>query len=445
MNELNKGIVMEMTQAHLVVLTPDGRFLKIPRSSRLCEVGDEIVFTIPLFRWKRPFLTFTSSVAAAVVLCIVAFTGITPHLGGVQPIVAYVTLDINPSVELGIDSREQVQEVRGLNDDGIVLIEQLNYKGKSLNAVTNELLDRVEQKGLLAAGEGDIIISSTKAFEEAKIDDTAVSESVKKSVDKHILEKHPNNQSGIHVASLVASLEIRQAALSEGVSAGKYAIYLNAKSIGSSVTIEEIKTQSIHTIAQERGGIDKLIDTKKIPQKETLSRLLEEEKNGELDAKLKEQQDQKSKDDKKNDDKKSNNNNNNNKATPTPDKKQDNSKTGNNSTPTPTPKKTNNPAAPVSLERDKKAKEEEDKKREEEQKRQEDARKKLEEERKQQAEEKAKADDRKKQDDDRKKLEEDKRKQDEERKKQEEEKRKQEDAKKKQEDEKAGRRPEERR
>lgn len=447
---MNKGIVMEMTQAHLIVLTPDGRFMKIPRSSRVCDVGDEIVFATPLFRWKSPFVAFSSSVAAAIVLCVVAFNGITPGLGGIQPIVAYVTLDINPSVELGIDSQEQVQEVKGLNEDGIVLIEQLSYKGKSLSSVTNELMNRVERKGLLDNGEGDIIITSTKAYEEAKIDDAAVSESVKKSVDKHIQEKHPQNQTDIHVASLVAPLDIRQAAQSEGVSVGKYAIYLNAKSIGSAVTIEEIKTQSIHSIAQDRGGLDKLIDTKKVPQKETLSRLLDEERKGELDAKLNEQQSKNGKDDKKNDDKKSNGSN---KATPTPDKKQDNSKTSNKPTasPTPTPKKATPtsyaPGGSSNADRDMKAKEEEDRRREVERKKQEEEKKKQDEERKKeedkkkadekkkQDDDKKKEDDKRKQDDDRKKLEDEKSKQDEERKKLEEQKKKQ-DEQKKQDDQK---------
>lgn len=414
---------MEMTQAHLVVLTPDGRFLRIPRRSRVCEVGDEIVFTSPQFRWKRPFLTFSSSVAAAIVLCLVAFNGITPNLGGLQPVVAYVTLDINPSIEIGIDVHEDVQELRGLNEDGTQLIQQLDFKGKSISTVTSELLERVEAKGLFAQDEGDIIISSTKAYEAAKIDDVAVSELVKESVDKHIQENHPQAQGGISVASLVAPIEMRNAALSEGVSPGKYAIYLNAKSNGSSVTIEEIKTQSIHKIAQERGGIDKLIDTKQLPKKETLSKLLEEEKKGELDTKVKQSQGQNGqngkdskndknskddKDDKKNDDKKSSGKTDA-KPTPTPTKKPDGGKASVKPTPTPTPKKTNTPTSYVPPNRNNQ---------EEERRKQEELKKN--EERRQQEEQQRKAEEEKKRQEElKKKQEEEKRKQEEEKKRQE--------------------------
>ncbi|MDF2815620.1 MAG: RsgI, partial [Paenibacillus sp.] len=168
---MNKGIVMEMTEAHLVVLTPVGQFLRVPRGNRVCELGDEILFSPVRNRFRRPVLTFISTISAAIIICIVAFTGITPHLGGIQPIVAYVTLDINPSVELGIDAKQQVLDVRGLNEDGVLLIEQLKYKGKSLDEVTVELLARVEIKGIWNSGEGDIIISSSKAYEEAAIDE----------------------------------------------------------------------------------------------------------------------------------------------------------------------------------------------------------------------------------------------------------------------------------
>ena len=71
--------------------------------------------------------------------------------------VAYVTIDINPSVEIGIDNDEVVQDLNGLNSDGDDLIQTLVFKGKSLEDVTSDILDKAEQ-GALAKGEGDIII-----------------------------------------------------------------------------------------------------------------------------------------------------------------------------------------------------------------------------------------------------------------------------------------------
>ncbi|MDF2670344.1 MAG: RsgI [Paenibacillus sp.] len=451
---MNKGIVMEKSEAHLVVLTPDGDFKQVPRQQRNCEVGEEILFTLRRKRFKYPILTFIASISAAILVCILAFNGITPHLGGIKPIVAYVTLDINPSVELGIDAKRQVLDVRGLNDDGVILIEQLKYRGKSLDAVTRELLDRVESKGIWSSGKGDIIISSSKAFEAAAIDEFEVGQAIKQSVDEHIQANHPSTQSAIHVASVVAPVEIRQAAETEGVSAGKYALYLNAKNNGSSVTIDEIKTQSIHKIAEDRGGLDKLIDTNKVVAKETLSRLLQEEKNSK-------QKTSSSKDDKtdnksgstKSDDKQSDNSNtdnsrNNNSKNDNNDKSYDktnNGKTDNNNSSTPD-KKTGTGAAmvkpgvtPIKYEtdREKRVREEAEKKKAEQVKKEADDKRKAElkkqEEEKKRTEQKKQEEEKKRLAEEKKKLEEQKKKAEEQKKQEEERKRQEEERKNKEE------------
>ncbi|MFC3773348.1 anti-sigma factor domain-containing protein [Paenibacillus sp. GCM10012303] len=301
---MHRGIVMEMTDSDVVVMTPDGQFKKIPRSGRVCQVGEEILFSTPPIRLKRPVWSITFALTAAVLFCIVLFTGLGGKLEGVKPIVAYVTLDINPSVEFGIDKDNEVQEARGLNDEGIKLLEDLLLTGKPLVTATETLMQRVEQEGYFKDEEGDVIISSTKVYEEAKVDESSLSQIVQATVTKHIEQQHPQTASNIQVASFVTPPTIREEALSKGVSAGKYAVYLSAKDNGNDVNLNRLKEDSVRKLAQEAGGLNKLIDTKEVPKKETLSKLLEAEKSGQLDQKVKEKLAEKSKSD-KDDDKKS--------------------------------------------------------------------------------------------------------------------------------------------
>ncbi|PYI53038.1 anti-sigma factor domain-containing protein [Paenibacillus flagellatus] len=313
-----KGIVMEMTEADLVVLTPDGQFKKIPRMGRVCQVGEEVLFSTPPFRLKRPVLSAMFALTAAVLFCIVLFNGLGGNLEGVKPIVAYVTLDINPSVELGVDKDNEVQEARGLNEDGVELLQSLELTGRPLAAATEVLLNHVEQKGIFSQEEGDIIISSTKVYEEAKVDESSLGQIVKETVSKHIETKHPQATSAFQVAAFVTPPTIREEALAKGLSAGKYAIYLSAKDNGNDIDLNALRDDSVHKIAKEAGGLNKLIDPKELPKKETLSKLLEAEKKGELDAKVKEksEKDKSKSDDKKNGDKK----NDDKKTTPPPNK-----------------------------------------------------------------------------------------------------------------------------
>ncbi|MEF3313141.1 anti-sigma factor domain-containing protein [Paenibacillus sp. GYB004] len=474
---MHRGIVMEMTDSDVVVMTPDGQFKKIPRSGRVCQVGEEILFSTPPIRLKRPVWSITFALTAAVLFCIVLFTGLGGKLEGVKPIVAYVTLDINPSVEFGIDKDNEVQEARGLNDEGIKLLEDLLLTGKPLVTATETLMQRVEQEGYFKDEEGDVIISSTKVYEEAKVDESSLSQIVQATVTKHIEQQHPQTASNIQVASFVTPPTIREEALSKGVSAGKYAVYLSAKDNGNDINLNRLKEDSVRKLAQEAGGLNKLIDTKEVPKKETLSKLLEDEKSGQLDQKVKEKLAEKGKSD-KDDDKKSskpntssskndNKNDNKNDKTNKTDRDRDdddddddddrngrnnsnnrpggnNGNNSNNGNKTPTaglkpgtiPAGVNGNTGSSRGQDDRKKEEEkrkqEEQKKEEEKRKQEELKKKEEEKRKQEEQKKKEEENRKQEE--LKKKEEEKRKQDEELKKKEEEKRKQEEQKKKEEE-----------
>ncbi|MDF2722777.1 MAG: rsgI [Paenibacillus sp.] len=452
-----KGIVMEMTEADLVVLTPNGEFKKIPRSGRACQVGEEVLFTTPPFRLKKPVLSAMLSLTAAIVICIVMFTGLGGSFEGSRPIVAYVTLDINPSVEFGIDADNDVQVARGLNDDGISLLESVSVQGKSLSVATEQLMKQVEQKGYFKSEEGDVIISSTKVQEDAPIDEVAVGKIVQDSVAKHIETNHPQTAANIQVTSFVTPTAIREEALNNGVSAGKYAVYLTAKDNGNDIGLNALKDDSVHKIAKDVGGISKLINTTEPLKKDAWASLLDAEKSGALDAKVKE----KSKSDKptstasasKPDDKtptsskpsstnssnssnSSKNDSSSNKAKEDEKKKeQDRKKAEEDKKKAEADKKKADEAKKKAEEDKKKAEEALRKKAEEDKKKAEDAKKKAEEEKKKAEDDRKKPDDDKKKEDDRKKADDDKQKADDDKKK-EDDRQKVEDAKKKAEEEK---------
>lgn len=284
---MNKGIVVKMTANHLIVMTPEGTFDKIPRGNRVCEIGEEILFTAPGLKTARPALAVSSTLVAAAVLCLVLFAGLTGALDR-KKVVAYVSMDINPSVEMGIDAERTVLELRGLNPDGFRLIDQIDFKGKKIDDVTNGLIERAEQQGYLSKGEADIVIASTAMEEKAAIDENALVESLKEQIDKHIQEVHPQQAAQYQVTTLVTPVEVRENAEKNGVSAGKYAIYLGAKSSGHPIPLDEFKNDSIHTIAKENGGLGNILSAGKPVTKADWKQLVQEESEGLLDKKAEE-------------------------------------------------------------------------------------------------------------------------------------------------------------
>lgn len=277
---MNKGIVMELSESSIIVMNSEGRFDKLPRGTRSCELGEEILYSPVKRRLQVPQMAVVSALAAAIVVCFVLVTTLSGGVPG-NSVVAYVTIDINPSVEIGIDNNEIVRDLHGLNTDGEDLIQALVFEGKSLEDVTSDILDKAEQ-GALAKGEGDIIISSTVVGAKTTVSDEAIATKLKAQVNKHIEDSHPDQVKNYEVQAFAAPQEIRQEAKASGVSAGKYAIYLNAIDNGAQVSLDDIKTTSIHQLAKDNGGIQTFVKPDKPIDKSSLQRLLADEKSGKL-------------------------------------------------------------------------------------------------------------------------------------------------------------------
>lgn len=315
---MSKGIVMEVSGKHLIVMTPSGVFERIPRMDRSCDVGEEIVYTPGITRSRRPAFALLSGFVAAVMLVMILFTGLTSVFTD-KSVVAYISIDINPSIELGIDKNKRVREMKGLNDKGLEIARSVSYKGRSMDDVTDKILQKAEEMKVFAEGEADIVIAGTIVKEDASLDDTQVTEALKQQVLAHVVTKHPQEADKIQVTAFAAPPEIVETAKENGLSLGKYSVYLNAKNAGHDIKVEDLQKDSVHNIANAEGGIAKLVDPKKL-EKESIRELLKEEKDGTLDKKLQEK-----------------------KATPTPTKSPQKSTSPTNK-PTATPGKNTAPA-----------------------------------------------------------------------------------------------------
>ncbi|WP_201305415.1 anti-sigma factor domain-containing protein [Paenibacillus puerhi] len=281
---MNKGIIMEITNKHYIIMRPDGRFERVSRRKRACQIGEEIEYERAGAGWKRPSVAARLAIAAAVVFCLVVFASFNGKLGSPE-VVAYITMDINPSVEIGIDVQENVLELRGLNDDGNLLIEMVDFKGKNLEQVTERLLDNAERDAL-ARGEGEIVISSTVVQPDSQVNDESIAERMKQQVTKHIETTHPQQAKQYQVAAFAAPAEVREAASQNGVSTGKYTVYLNAKNSGADVTLDQFKKESVTQISKSKPEVAQSIQPDRVPSKADLKQLVQDEKTGELDKKL---------------------------------------------------------------------------------------------------------------------------------------------------------------
>lgn len=273
---MNRGIVVNQTAKHLIVMTPDGVFDKIPKEGRECRIGEEIMFPARRGRRHARLFAVVSTMAAAAILSFVFVT----WLSGVFPpgrVVAYITVDINPSVEMGIDADQNVIELRGLNTEGMQLVEQLDYKGKKIADVTGGLIRRAEEQGYLASGPAEIVVTSTVVKPTVSVDENALIENLKQTVDNHIQENHPQQAREYRVTTISAPVELREQAQKSGLSTGKYAIYLSAKYSGHSISIEQLKNEPISSLAGKNIPLETILQQDQLLSKEEWKRLLKKE------------------------------------------------------------------------------------------------------------------------------------------------------------------------
>jgi hypothetical protein len=143
----HKGIVFETTSAYSIFLTSDGLFEKgIPLSSSI-QIGEEVSFrpykNVKQQQRKATVRTLWATPTLAIVSTLVLlFAVLLPAQSNVS---AYVQLDINPSIEIGINNAGDVYLFKGLNDDGTAIKRDISFwKGKPLSWVLLQIVDRTE-------------------------------------------------------------------------------------------------------------------------------------------------------------------------------------------------------------------------------------------------------------------------------------------------------------
>ena len=124
------------------------------------EVHDYVTRQEPLPR-RRPF----RPAAAALALCVLALcVGLWSYFQFFQ-VYSVVDLRVNPAFAIELDRRDQVKAVNALNEDAAPILEGRSYRGWSLEATVEALLDDLWAGGYLDGGgaQVDVAVNSKSA------------------------------------------------------------------------------------------------------------------------------------------------------------------------------------------------------------------------------------------------------------------------------------------
>lgn len=210
---------MDINREYIVVLTPDGEFAKAKREKATYELGEEVPVKLYSSRkwqnqqkqrskWRR--MAFTSLVIAAALLLF-----FIPFGQNKQEVFAYVSIDINPSIEIGVNPSYEVISLTGYNKEGKEIIAKLKRKWKyeSFKKVANRILEKSEEEGYLHKNKEIVVTTSYR--DEASKEKEDFSKVVKDSTKTWRESKYKFVQKD-------CSFKKRKEAQKKGLSAGKY-------------------------------------------------------------------------------------------------------------------------------------------------------------------------------------------------------------------------------
>ena len=148
---------------------------------------------------------------------------------------AYISVDVNPSLELGINRFDRIVSVTGYNEDGKALADSLDLKYMDYSDALEALLADQDMEVYLSDN-ADVVLTVAGKSENQS---SQILDNVESCASSHEnVHCHSGDTEEIHHAH------------NAGLSFGKYQAYLTLKGLDPSVTLEEIQDMTMSQIRE---------------------------------------------------------------------------------------------------------------------------------------------------------------------------------------------------
>ncbi len=186
--------------------------------------------------------------------CLVLFMVLVPVLGLINPVFAWVSLDINPSIEFAVNPALTVIRANGLNADARQLMLDGEYIGLPLDQSVRIFLEQAAKAGYqVGDAEHPLIIDAALMKLQTRIGTGGKYES---SAALTAMLQHMKSQFGQDGINAVVRMEpsaVRNEARKLGLSIGRYALMEMAKESGAELSPEESRTMQLSRLMSLAG------------------------------------------------------------------------------------------------------------------------------------------------------------------------------------------------
>ena len=158
--------------------------------------------------------------------------------------VSYLSIDINPSVELGVNKFGKVVTVEGYNDDGKKILEGIDVTGVNVTDAVKLVIESADSNGYIDS-DGSTVIAVT-----SETDDPSTATKIQDAAEEGVNQVLEENGKTAVVYKENVSLSLNKEAKELGVTAGKLNLIKKLQEVDETATVEQYKDVSVKEIVR---------------------------------------------------------------------------------------------------------------------------------------------------------------------------------------------------
>ncbi len=155
--------------------------------------------------------------------------------------VNYISIDINPSVEIGVNMFDNVVSVEGTNEDGQNLVEGMDLNNMPVEEAVDVIMEEAADQGYIA-DDGSTVVSVIAENED---------EDLQNQVSNGVSLAMSNKSLIAPMYVDASSPELRAEAKALGVSPGKYKLIKMLQTIDPTITVDQYKDEKVSAIIRK--------------------------------------------------------------------------------------------------------------------------------------------------------------------------------------------------
>jgi hypothetical protein len=233
-----KGIIAEVDKNKCIIITRNGQFLKVNKPSRAI-VGEEIEIS----QISPSRMRLLSAAVAVLLLCLI-IPSFNVLIASAKP-VAYLSLDINPSLDLGIDKDGKVVSVKAFNSAGEKLVNSTSITKLKVDEAVQQLIEQAIKEGFINYSKTNLIVAAYTGGTIFTFNDNQLKADVENQIKAADLEAE--------VVVVATDMNMHKEASKLQVSQGKFRMYEEAKAKGKKLTLQELKDKGINNTLIDNG------------------------------------------------------------------------------------------------------------------------------------------------------------------------------------------------